>query len=116
MVSAQPVAPDLLRTLEHFRRLLEEHFGDRLLSLRLFGSQARGDADEDSDADVAVVIQALTEAERGQVVRWAFDAWLVMGQRGPLPAPLVWSEVELADRVAAERRIALDIEREGISL
>jgi predicted nucleotidyltransferase len=115
-VSAQTIAPDLLSTLEHYRRQLEDRFGDRLVSLRLFGSQAQGDAAEDSDADVAVVIRELTEAERQLAVRWGFDAWQRAGQRGPLPSPLVWSLAERADRIRAERRIALDIEREGIPL
>jgi predicted nucleotidyltransferase len=33
-------------------------YGDRLLHLTLFGSQARGDSEPDSDIDVLVVLQA----------------------------------------------------------
>lgn len=36
---------------------LETRYGDRLAHLVLFGSQARGDADEGSDIDVLVVLR-----------------------------------------------------------
>jgi predicted nucleotidyltransferase len=111
-----PPAADLDTSLEEYRRLLRVEFGPRLLSLRLFGSRARGDADVDADADVAVVIDTLTEAERARVIDLAFDAWRNAGCRGPLIAPLPWSAAERDARRAAERRIALDIDREGIPL
>jgi hypothetical protein len=112
----RPLPTDLEKSLEEYRRLLETEFGVRLLSLRLFGSRARGDADVDSDADVSVVVNALTEAERARVIDLAFDAWRNAGCRGPLIAPLPWSDEEQQARRAAERRIAFDIDREGISL
>jgi predicted nucleotidyltransferase len=43
--------------LAEFRRRLEEIYGDRLDRLVLFGSQARGDAEPDSDIDVLVVLK-----------------------------------------------------------
>ena len=42
--------------LREYRRRLEEIYGPRLLRLVLFGSQARGDADPDSDIDVLIVL------------------------------------------------------------
>jgi hypothetical protein len=99
-----------------YREELQQRFGERLLLLRLFGSRARGDASEDSDADVAVVVRSLSEAERDWAVRRATDVWQAHGFRGPMLAPLVWSEAQHQDRLAAERRIALDIAREGIPL
>jgi predicted nucleotidyltransferase len=86
------------------------------MSLRLFGSQARGDADVDSDADVSVVIIGLTEHDRDEAIDLAYEAWRGTGRAGPLISPLVWSEVEQQRRRQAERRIALDIDREGIPL
>lgn len=113
---APGLPPDLERTLKEYRRLLEIEFGPRLRSLRLFGSRARGDAEEDSDADVSVVVDRLTEAERTQVVDLALDAWRNAGYRGPLVSPLPWSDAEEQMQRAAERRIALDVDREGIPL
>lgn len=47
-----------LRTiLAELRRRFEALYGDRLVKLVLYGSQARGDAAPDSDIDVLVVLQ-----------------------------------------------------------
>ncbi len=109
--------PAALRAaLSAYRRRLEARFGSRLVSLSLFGSCARGDDDVDSDADVAVVVEGLTDSERVEAVDAAYAAWREAGAEGPLLSPLVWSEAEWRDRVAAERRIALDITREGIAV
>jgi uncharacterized protein len=115
-MGAPGLPPDLERTLREYRRLLQIEFGSRLLSLRLFGSRARGDADEHSDADVSVVVDRLTEAERTRVVDLALDAWRHAGYRGPLISPLPWSEAEQQMQRTTERRIALDVDREGIAL
>ena len=112
-----PLLPtDLEKSLQEFRRLLEAELGPRLRSLRLFGSRARGDADVDSDADVSVVVDRLTEAERARVIDLAFCAWRNTGCRGPLISPLTWSDAEQERRRRSERRIALDIDRDGVPL
>jgi predicted nucleotidyltransferase len=49
--------------LSELRARLEELYGERLDRLILYGSQARGDAEPDSDIDVLVVL-------RGEVNRW----------------------------------------------
>jgi predicted nucleotidyltransferase len=43
--------------LAELRSHFEEIYGDRLVKMVLFGSQARGDADTDSDIDVLVVLK-----------------------------------------------------------
>ncbi|HIJ44486.1 MAG: nucleotidyltransferase domain-containing protein [Rhodospirillales bacterium] len=42
--------------LSEYRARLEEIYGERLVRLVLFGSQARGDANPDSDIDVMIVL------------------------------------------------------------
>jgi predicted nucleotidyltransferase len=49
--------PDFLRPpLEAYAARLRAIFGDRLREIRLFGSYARGEANEDSDIDVLVTL------------------------------------------------------------
>ena len=43
--------------LAELRSRLEGLYGDRLVKLVLYGSQARGDAESDSDIDVLVVLK-----------------------------------------------------------
>jgi antitoxin ChpS len=50
------VEPEILALLELLKQRLRRRFGDRFDGLYLFGSRARGDADPDSDVDVAVVL------------------------------------------------------------
>jgi predicted nucleotidyltransferase len=47
--------------LKRFRAALDPMYGERIERVVLFGSRARGDARQDSDYDVAVFLQDLTE-------------------------------------------------------
>lgn len=47
----------LRQILTELRERLIEHYGDRLIDVVLFGSQARGDAAPGSDIDVMVVLK-----------------------------------------------------------
>ena len=50
---------DKLKTiLAELRSHFEQLYGDRLTQMVLYGSQARGDADPNSDIDVLVVLKA----------------------------------------------------------
>lgn len=49
--------PNLQTILAELREKLSAHYGDRLAKLVLYGSQARGDAEPDSDIDVLVVLK-----------------------------------------------------------
>jgi len=47
--------------LERFRAAVTEIYGDRLERIVLFGSRARGDAEPDSDYDVAVFLRDMPD-------------------------------------------------------
>ena len=61
-----PVSPAADPVLKRFRAALDALYGDRIERVVLFGSRARGDAQEDSDYDVAVFLKGL--ANRWQEV------------------------------------------------
>jgi predicted nucleotidyltransferase len=102
--------PTILREL---KRSLESFLGDQLVSMVLFGSMARGDYHDQSDMDVAVIVHGLTRRLKGQILDEVAE--LELEHHMPLSV-LVLSEEEFNHLKKRERRIALDIEREGISL
>ena len=54
---------DLSVILPELKQALQEHYGDRLVKLILYGSHARGEATEDSDIDVMVVLRELEHSD-----------------------------------------------------
>jgi len=87
--------------------------GDQLVSIVLFGSMAREDYHDGSDIDVAVIVRGLTRKLKGQILEEIAE--LELNHHTPLSV-LVLSEEEFNHLKKRERRIALDIEREGIPL
>ena len=102
--------PAILREL---KRCLESFLGDQLVSTVLFGSTARGDSNDDSDIDVAVIVHGLTRGLKHQILDKVAE--LELRHHMPLSV-LVLSEEEFSHLKKRERRIALDIEGEGIPL
>jgi len=54
------MSPILQTILQHLKQDLSTLYGDHLKNITLFGSQARGDHASDSDIDVLVVLQSMT--------------------------------------------------------
>ena len=102
--------PTILREL---KRSLENFLGDQLVSIVLFGSMARGDYHDESDMDVAVIVHGLTWKLKGKILDEVAE--LELEHHTPLSV-LVLSEEEFSHLKKRERRIALDIENEGIPL
>jgi predicted nucleotidyltransferase len=94
-----------------YRRRLERDLPGRLRRLVLFGSWARGEACEDSDVDVLVVLSSATGAERAR----AIDIGGMVGiERGLVMAPLVLTQSEWDEMVRSERRLGREIGRDGV--
>lgn len=96
-----------------YREKLAGRFGGRLRELRLFGSYARGEARPDSDVDVLVVIEGLTREEWREACGFAYDVLL---ESTVYVGGLTCSLEEWEALRARERRLACDIEREGVPL
>lgn len=107
------ISSSVRTALERYRDRLRLRFGERLRAVVLFGSHARGQAHEDSDVDVLVVVDGLTSLE----------AWEAAGDVAPvaietrLPlAPLPISTERLESLRKSERLLAQVIDSEGIAL
>jgi predicted nucleotidyltransferase len=108
-----PVTRDALAS---FKKLLAARYGEHLSSLYLFGSRARGDHRLDSDADVAVFLDQVTDpiGEQFDLIEEGYDILLDTGVN---IQPWVFDEASLAD---PEHYPALylvtTIRREGVRL
>ena len=105
--------PHLRPGLLALREGLVGVFGDRLREVVLFGSYARGEASEDSDVDVLVLIDGLASSELASVADVATRTSLEA--RIPL-APLPMSTAHFADLRESGRALAREIERDGARL
>jgi predicted nucleotidyltransferase len=106
-------APSVPAVAARYSERLLELFGERLASVRIFGSYARGTADDDSDVDVVVLVRALTRREKIHAIELGCE---VATGTGIALSPFVLSEAEFEMLVRLESRLALDIEREGLPL
>ncbi len=100
-------------TLRELKESLGTFLGDRLRGMILFGSIARGDFTDESDIDVAIIIRGLTRELKHQILDRVAEVELK--HLTPV-STLLLSEDEFNRLKRRERRIALDIEREGVPL
>jgi predicted nucleotidyltransferase len=105
---------EIRESLDALKARLSLLLGRALARLVLFGSRARGDADPDSDVDVAVVYRGGADAGTKRRILEAVTS-VELERCVPL-STLIFSEEEFGRLRDRERRIALDIEREGIAL
>jgi predicted nucleotidyltransferase len=104
---------DETKALQEVKSKLIELLGDKLKRFVLFGSRARGDADGTSDIDVAIVVADLTK----EVKRKIIDCVVEVEVKYLVPISIiVFSEDEFRRLRELERRIALDIEMEGVEI
>jgi predicted nucleotidyltransferase len=90
------------------------HFGARLRDIRLFGSAARGDWQEDSDVDVLVVLDAVQPADREWIAHHAVNLG-VLGA-GVVLSTVTLSEAQFRELHERERLFAREVERDGVAL
>jgi hypothetical protein len=115
-VTREELPPPVRGALERFRQALERRFGPRLREVVLFGSHARGEADDESDVDVLVVIDALDEREQVEVTDLAYQADAADRASWTGLSPLACSSAHAAMMRERERLLFRDIDREGIRL
>lgn len=108
-LAAPTVAPALLR----FADAVREAYGDEVVDIRLFGSHASSSAHEESDVDIAVVLDEAGWKTRRDVIDLATD---VGAAHGLLLSPTVFDRAAYERWRLQDRPLVRDIEREGIPL
>ena len=99
--------------LARFAHVVRERFADAVIDIRLFGSHARSSAHEDSDVDVAVVLEEAGWETRRDIIDLAADIGLA---HGLMLSPTVFDRDTYERWRAQDRPLTRDIEREGIRL
>lgn len=97
--------------LAEYAAALRERFGRSVVALRLFGSHARGEAHEDSDVDVAVVLDRVDWDTKRQVIDIATDISLKHGVR---ISPAIFDHETYEHWRSQERALVVDIESQGV--
>ncbi|HSN15034.1 MAG TPA: nucleotidyltransferase domain-containing protein [Anaeromyxobacteraceae bacterium] len=105
--------PSERAALDELRTWLRARFGGRVRELALFGSRARGEGHDGSDLDVLVVVDDLTSAEAHEVAQFRGD---LLTKHDVLVSPFVLSAARMSELRARERRIAIEIDRDGVGL
>ena len=107
------LSSDEQHILDDLKKSLTGKLGDNLVSFVLYGSKARGDYEAHSDIDVAIIVRGLTRKTKNEILDMVAE--LEMKYLTPL-STLVLSETDFENLKARERRIAFDIEKDGLQL
>lgn len=107
------ISPLIEPALGRYATALRARYGDAVLQIRLFGSWARGEAHEESDIDVAVVLAEVDWDTRRAVIDMATDIGLELDL---LLSPTLLDRRTFEAWRAQERPLVMDIEREGVPL
>lgn len=104
--------PDLTSLLATLRTELEDLYGDRLVELVLYGSQARGDTHEESDVDVLVVLDG--RVTPGTEIRRMSDLLFQIGMDHEVYISAL--PVSRAEYRSAPSTWLKNVQNEGVSL
>jgi predicted nucleotidyltransferase len=108
-----PSASLISTTVARFAEELRNRFGKAVIEVRLFGSFARFEADEESDVDVAVVLERADWNTRREVIDLATDVGFPFDLR---ISPTIFERQTYERWREQERPLVMDIERDGVAL
>ena len=105
--------PEEQTWLDEYRRVLDERHPGTVLRMILYGSKARGDAREDSDLDVLLVIRDGTDHLKFSLREIGYEL-AVMSDA--VPSILAYTREEWEERRRRGYPFQQAVEREGVSV
>ena len=111
--SLEHLTGDEKKAVAEIRERLNGLVGSRLKGLYVFGSKARGDYDAESDVDLAILVDDLDNPMKRRIIDIVVE---VETRYIVVISSLVLSWKEFSHLLERERRLALDIQKEGIPI
>jgi len=108
-----PLSAAVLEAAAEYGQRLRSRFGEEVAAIRLFGSYARGEAHEESDVDIAVVLDSVDWATRREVIDLATEVGL---ERELHLSPTLFDRTTFELWRRQERALVVDILREGVQV
>lgn len=108
-----PLSEAVLEAAAEYGQRLRSRFGKEVAAIRLFGSYARGEAHEESDVDIAVVLDSVDWATRREVIDLATEVGLA---RELHLSPTLFDRTTFELWRRQERALVVDILREGVQV
>lgn len=113
MLKHKVLSPTEQQALEHFKTALQSLLGDNLLSLRLFGSRARGEGMEESDLDVLVLLREKDRAVCRRIIEESLEVDLTYETN---LAPTILSAEEYRQNREYQTPFYCNVERDSLPL
>jgi len=107
------ITPSVQQIMREAIAISSKTFGDMLKQVWLFGSHARGDANEDSDIDFMVVLSEPVEAWRYQCTVYNDFTVDMLNRYGELPSVFITHQANLNE---APTQLYKNVKNEGMLL
>lgn len=107
------IRPEVQAAIVAYVRRVTADYADEVLSITLYGSQARGEAGFESDIDLFVVIRHDNQALRQALIDLA---WQVQFEHNVVISDIIRSVAQLSQMQASQFPFYQNLEQEGILL
>lgn len=101
------------KAVEEFVRRVRGKYKDKIDSIILFGSVARGEAKEDSDVDILVVVKERNIEDMKEIHGIAFEVSMEYSQG---ISPKIYAVDEILNRMEIGAPFIKEVLKEGVSL